>query len=207
MDRGAQKRALVEIQETRREMPVLNLDGSVPQFEAVEHRMLSAKGVFLTAKSIYLENRKHQGNRGYHVITPLKMEGHDRYLLVNRGWVGSLAGIGDSPSTDLRVNGFAVVPEPPAIRLGEGLGTTSSQQWPYFTLEDYSVWSGQQVYPFLLLQSPKDSHGFVRSWVNKPVSDGMHLGYALQWFAFALIVGILWIRLSLIKRSSRGLSE
>lgn len=199
LDRAGQKRQLAGTQETRRKAPVLELNGRVLNSDDVEHRMLVVSGTFIPGKSVFIENRKHQGKTGFHVISPVKIESSDRYLLVNRGWVRTPPE--EEHSAAVRVTGRAVVPQPPAIQLGGGFAPNSSQQrWPYFTLESYSAWSGLAVYPFMVLQSPDDDHGFVRAWVSKPVDETMHIGYALQWFAFALIAAVIWVRISLVKQ-------
>ena len=206
LDRAGQKRQLAGTQETRGTAPVLELDSRMLDAEDVEHRMLAVSGTFIPEKSVFIENRKHQGKTGLHVISPMKIASGDRYLLVNRGWVRTPPK--EEPSAAVRVTGRAVVPQPPAIKLGGGYAPASSQQrWPYFTLETYSAWSGLAVYPFMVLQSPDDDHGFVRAWVSKPVDETMHIGYALQWFAFALIVAFIWVRVSLVKQSGMEVVE
>ncbi len=206
LDRAGQKRQLASTQETRGNAPVLDLDGRVLDSDDVEHRLLAASGNFIPEKSIFVENRKHQGKTGFHVITPMKIGTSDRYLLVNRGWVRIPPK--EEPSAAVRVTGRAVVPQPPAIQLGGGFAPTSTQQrWPFFTLENYSAWSGLAVYPFIVLQSPDDAHGFVRNWASKPVDETMHIGYALQWFAFALIAAIIWVRISWVRQSSKVAPE
>ena len=49
----------------------------------------------------------------------------------------------------------------------------------------------------MMLQSPQDDSGFVRQWPEPQANVGMHIGYAIQWFAFALIALLVWLRLSL----------
>ena len=206
LDRAGQKRQLASTQETRRNAPVLELDGRVLDSDDVEHRMLEVSGIFIPEKSVFVENRKFQGKIGFHVISLMKLESSNRYLLVNRGWVRTPPK--EEQSAAVRVTGRAVVPLPPAIQLGGGFAPDSSQQrWPFFTLESYSAWSGLAVYPFMVLQSPDDAHGFVRSWASKPVDETMHIGYALQWFAFALIVAVIWVRISLVKKSMKEAPE
>jgi len=206
LDRAGQKRQLVSTQETRRNAAVLELDGRVLDSDDVEHRMLEVSGTFIPEKSVFIENRKYQGKTGFHVISLMKLESSDRYLLVNRGWARTPPE--EEQSAVVRVTGRAVVPQPPAIQLGGGFAPDSSQQrWPYFTLESYSAWSGFAIYPFMVLQSPDDDHGFVRAWVSKPVDETMHIGYALQWFAFALIAAIIWVRISWVRPSGKVASE
>jgi hypothetical protein len=38
------------------------------------------------------------------------------------------------------------------------------------------------------------------------VSDMMHIGYAIQWFAFAIITLLVWLRLCLHKQDTNGVA-
>ena len=58
--------------------------------------------------------------------------------------------------------------------------------------------------PVVILQDPADPNGFLRSWPKEMPKEGMHIGYAIQWFAFAVISLMLWLRLSLVRRTDAG---
>ena len=202
LDRAAQKRDLALRMELRQQMPPVRLAADSDPFDALEFRMLLVRGRFHPERQVFIENRKHMGKSGFHVISPLRVEGTDRYLLVNRGWVAAGPEMGEptvaTPASVVEVSGEAVIPSPPAIDLRPNQLPEEQRRWPFLTLEGYAAWSGLPIYPFLLLQSG-DEPGFVRSWKRVPPSDAMHLGYAIQWFAFALIVLAIWYRLSLTR--------
>ncbi|MCU7845990.1 MAG: SURF1 family protein [Candidatus Thiodiazotropha sp. (ex Monitilora ramsayi)] len=202
LDRAEQKRNLSASQETRRKMPALSLNNGVPEADDLAFRQVSAEGEYLVDKTVLIENRKHLGKTGFHVITPLRLNGSDQVVLVNRGWIplSQYDGIESLAlqNNNVEVRGTIHRPQAPAIELGKpDKGVKAIPQWPYLTLENYSAWSGLQVLPITILQSPDDPHGFVRRWPQSSISDGMHIGYAIQWFAFALITLIIWWRLSL----------
>ena len=48
---------------------------------------VSVAGQFDPAHEILLDNRVLNGKPGYQVVTPLKMDGTELYVLVDRGWV------------------------------------------------------------------------------------------------------------------------
>lgn len=203
LDRAAQKRELALRMEMRQGLPPVRLVGGDDRFEDLEFRTVLARGRFYPQRQIFIENRKHLGQGGFHVVSPLKVEGSDRYLLVNRGWVAAAPGRDEpavaTPPGVVEVSGEAVIPSPPAIDLRPDKLPEAQRRWPFLTLDGYAAWSGLPIYPFLLLQSG-DEPGFARAWKRVPPSDAMHLGYAIQWFAFALIVLAIWYRLSLSRR-------
>jgi surfeit locus 1 family protein len=209
LDRAEQKRAMAGTQEARRKLPPLRLEGSPVEASQVEYRRLIARGHFLADKTILVENRKHRGRTGFHVISPLRIFGGERYLLVNRGWTETMAVAADPTlpaSVDLvEVSGQAVVPAPPALDLGAAAASRTNR-WPFVTLDAYREWSGLDIYPFMLLQAPEGKAGFVRNWPQVTANDAMHIGYAIQWFAFAVIAFFIWLVLSL-ERAAPGVEQ
>jgi surfeit locus 1 family protein len=79
-------------------------------------------------------------------------------------------------------------------------------RWPYLTVELFAAAAGYRVLPVVILQDPEGPQGFLRSWPRELPKEGMHIGYAIQWFAFALIAMVLWLRLSLVRRSKGGIA-
>lgn len=209
LDRADQKRALALKLEQRRKLPPLVLAGELPATDQLEYREVTAQGRLLSEKTILIENRKYRGKTGFHVITPLQLMDSGHIVLVNRGWISPQQAIdppGISQSAgELTIRGQASIPLPPALDLSRP-PTESGEtlpHWPFLTLEHYAAWSGLQVQPFMILQATDDGSGFVREWPEPQVNVGMHIGYAIQWFAFALIVPLIWLRLSLHKTSGQ----
>jgi surfeit locus 1 family protein len=209
LERAEQKRQLTVSQEARRKLPPRSLNQDVPESSKLAFRSVTAKGHYMADKTVLIENRKHRGQSGFHVITPLQLEGSKHIVLVNRGWVSrkqlTNGQLPDTPIGLQLVSGDITIPEPPALELA--LETSKDQQtphWPYLTVEQYAQWSGMEILPFAILQSPDDQSGFVRKWPRPQFSDTMHIGYAIQWFAFALITLLIWLRLSLPKQQTEG---
>ena len=163
-------------------------DSATAQF----HRA-TAQGVYDFANEIAVASRTNQGSPGVHLITPLRIAGNDTALLVNRGWVYSP----DAMSVDFRrwvepdtatATGYLIaltretrgaVSTPTSPRTVRRLDVDSlAKRFPY------------PVAPFLLVQSvpPRTAGDSATVRVPAPLLDeGPHLGYAVQWFAFALI--------------------
>ncbi|MCU7931840.1 MAG: SURF1 family protein [Candidatus Thiodiazotropha sp. (ex Codakia rugifera)] len=201
LDRAEQKRTQGVSLEMRRKLPALSLNDALPDSDELIFRDIVAEGHFLHDKTILIENRKHLGKAGYHIVTPLQLTTTSQIVLINRGWVAhdqmSETLLFDSAGI-VTVHGEITIPQPPAIELELGkTATATTPRWPYLTLDHYRTWSGLDILPFIVLQSAEDESGFVRQWPHPRVSDMMHIGYAIQWFAFALITLLVWFRLSL----------
>lgn len=211
LDRADQKRSTSASLEMRRTLAALPIADQLPDAQKLEFRKVIAKGSFLNEKTVLIENRKHLGKTGFHVITPLVTD-TGQVVLVNRGWIPKpkqdAEPIIPKPAGPLRVAGEVRLPQPPALELELKIDREETlPHWPFFTLEHYSVWSGLEVQPFIILQAPEDSNEFVRRWPQPKVNDAMHIGYAVQWFAFALIALAIWLALSIQKKNSTGTDD
>ena len=199
LDRAEQKRQLADQLANNPNQDSMQI-GHDPLPAEPNYNRVHAVGRFELDQQIFIENRKHRGNNGFHVITPFSVAGEQRFLLVNRGWVADANEATAAPTGQITINGLATVPLAPALQLTDD---NPGLRWPWLTLEKYSHWSGLNLYPALLLQSPDDPGSFVREWTTPPANDAMHIGYAIQWFAFAVIAAALWLRYSLRAATSK----
>jgi surfeit locus 1 family protein len=56
---------------------------------------------------------------------------------------------------------------------------------------------GRKLHPQLILLDPQDADGYVRNWQVPGTTYVRHLGYAIQWFAFAATAFAIWFALGL----------
>lgn len=211
LDRAAQKRSTSASLEMRRTLPALPIAGQPLDVEQIEFRKVAAQGRFLNEKTVLIDNRKHLGKTGFHVITPLLTD-TGQTILINRGWIPKpgqdAQPIFPKPAGDLRITGEVRLPQPPALELELKIDQKEAMpRWPFLTLAYYATWSGLEIQPFLILQAAEDSNKFVRRWPQPKVNDAMHTGYAVQWFAFALIALIVWLALSIHKKDRIGTDD
>jgi surfeit locus 1 family protein len=203
LDRADQKRAAARIMVQRSAMPAVELSGMVRNLDELRYRKLRARGRFELTDQVLIENR-HQGARnGFHVITPLRLEGSDIRVLVNRGWIPAEPDGSPPPAPApeglVNVHGDAYVPSAPVLALGGGPHGAASwgKRWPYLTISLFADQAHYPVEPVVILQAASDPGGFLRNWPRELPGPAMHIGYAVQWFAFAAIALVLYLRLSL----------
>ena len=138
--------------------------------------------------------------QGYYVITPLVTAADEPLLLVNRGWIEKTGQAFDTSTIDFSASRVTVrgrvgsLPRA-GFRMGDPVSPGSS--WPKFavypTLEDVAITFGQPVQPFVLLLDPEDPFGYFRDWEPDEIGPGRHFGYALQWFAMAIVLAALLV--------------
>ena len=58
---------------------------------------------------------------------------------------------------------------------------------------------GRELAPRQVLLDPAVPDGYVRDWVVPGTTPDRHLGYAVQWFAFAALAVAIWFVLSFRK--------
>jgi surfeit locus 1 family protein len=58
---------------------------------------------------------------------------------------------------------------------------------------------GQPVEPRILLLDPHEPNGYVRDWHPPGMQPVRHWSYAIQWWAFAVVVIIFWAVVSRTK--------
>ena len=212
--RAEQKQELQATVEQRGQDVPLLLDATSLDVEAVRYRTLEVNGRFESEHEILLDNRIHNGKAGYHVITPFHIAGTDSRVLVNRGWVSVGASRAKLPDiitpNDLRtIRGMLDMPKSKPVISDDNFGvkTKPGKVWPYLDMTIFRQHAGYDVAPFLVLQAPDDADGFVRDWPRFDAKIGMHVGYAIQWFVFALIILITYLGINIKKSNSSDSSE
>lgn len=175
------------------------------------YKKVTVTGVYAPQYQFLLDNQVEGDRVGYHVITPLKVDHTSQYVLINRGWI-----LGKDTHTEL-----------PTFSTPTGLQTITGQIWlpskKIFTLEGSSVsalkvgqsmpavWQNmnmdkyQHSVPFTVspmaikMDQVTEAGGFVRNWQVPAERITTNLGYAYQWFGFALATLLIYIYMSVTK--------
>ena len=163
--------------------------------EVRPYQRLRATGRYDGERQFLLENIIVESRYGYYVITPLLGKQDEPQLLVNRGWVEKTGeafatSLLEVPSGRVTVRGRAGALPRAGYRMGEAIAP--GQAWPkravYPDSDDVAAALGADVQPFALLMDQEEKHGFYRHWVPTEFGPGKHFGYALQWFAMAVVL-------------------
>ncbi len=203
--RADEKQSLQDQYDQRASEPALQLGTSLQSAEALQFRHIVAHGKYDPDYQVLIDNRVHQSVAGYHVVTPLKLEGGDTRVLVNRGWVPLgqsrqvLPAI-DSPAGAQEIRGVATVPLEKPFTLGAMPVAGWQPVWPHLDLKRYASSVPFAVQPIVILLDPDADAGFVRAWARLDAGITMHKGYAFQWFALAVVAGAAVIYLMMCRR-------
>ncbi len=202
LDRAEQKRHILQQRQKASQLPPVEINEmQYPALSALEYRQVKVRGRWDFAHQFLIDNQMHQGEVGYYVMTPLRIAGKNRAVLVNRGWVAMnkdrkvLPDIALS-SVDVevtgRVNHFPRV----AYQLEGADRPTSS--WPavvqVINPVVLSEILGYPVLDFQIEMDPAETDGFVREWkIIQKMPAEKHVAYAMQWYGLALTLTILML--------------
>lgn len=180
------------------------IDLRTPAVRRYQH--IEADGHYDQSRQILIDNMVNAERAGYFVITPFALAGGG-WVLVNRGWVPLGASRAERPvipvSGDIRqLRGRADHMPSPGIQMG-----TKAILAPPFPvvaafpsrsdiaqLLSESSWTSATD---LVLLDPGEPDGYVRNWSAPGFPPIRHIGYAVQWFALALTLFVLWIATNL----------
>jgi surfeit locus 1 family protein len=215
LERAAEKTAMRDRLVERGEMEPVDVNRQKLDAEQMNYRLARVSGRYHVDLSIYLDNKVLDGVPGYHILTPLEIgppaDRDGRFILVNRGWTAwgdsrdTLPDI-DAPSGPVELRGRLRAPPQDYFTLEEETDTGELQpRWQNLDLDRYRRISGLPVGPLVLELDPevRDVGGLIRRWPE--YGDAWidrHKGYAVQWFALALILLVLYVVLNLVKRNS-----
>jgi surfeit locus 1 family protein len=224
LDRLDQRRAFNERVEAQlaEELLVLASQNLDLDLYNMEYRTAEVSGEFDHEHQVVLRNQDWQGNLGVHLITPLILEGEERAILVDRGWVpyddfvgGKLAQYDDPGSVQIKgairrsqskplIGGRADIlpgPDEPVLFAWNWINISNiSRQIPY------------ELLPVYLVRAPNPTENQLpyRTQQELDLTEGSHLGYAFQWFTFAAILAIgypIFVRKEEQRNSTTSLSQ
>lgn len=153
-------------------------------------RAAIARGRWLPAKTLFLDNKIHRSRPGYHVLTPLQLSGSEVVVLVNRGWIPaprlrSELPVLASATGEIEVSGVTRSFETRIFELQET--PPQGAVWQHVREADYRRHSGLDALPIILLQTGADNDGMIRDWGSAENPATKHHGYMAMWLVFALM--------------------
>lgn len=205
--RAAEKLALQQRLDAFALAPVVVLgQDRVDPAAVADHRVL-ARGRFVAGRTLYIDNRVHRGVPGYHVVTPLHIEGGDRHVLVNRGWVaagpdrGRLPAVA-TPEDAVSVEGLAIVPLAQPYELAPDASSGPLRQ--NLVPERVAAEMKLAMQPVVVLQTGAAPDGLMRDWPKPDAGVNTHRAYALQWYVMAVLSVAMWLGLNLRKNGVKA---
>lgn len=196
LGRAEEKRALLaSYAERQLEAPVAT--GQLQQDEDNAYRRVHLYGRFDAEHSLLLDNRMRDGQAGVELLQPFHDQANGLWLLVNRGWL---------PWPDRRAPVRFTTPDSPlALEASVYVAPGSTfqlhpdpvdGQWPHLltAVDPQQLWQqlGREGFNHeLRLESGPASYRL--DWPVVAMGPEKHQGYAVQWFALASALVLLYL--------------
>ena len=199
LDRHHQRQAYIAgvIAEVQDAPFVLAGTSADEQYEDRIYHQVQAEGTFDFENQVAIKNKFYDETMGYHLVTPFLIKGGDEAVLVDRGWVPpeSIQMPADARQYDepksTHILGRIVATE-------ESATPPSEPQFWWLRVDVDSI--GRQlpydVLPFYVALMPPEGKQTAPPYRNPPkfeLDPGAHLGFAIEWFLFALLLPLFYI--------------
>jgi surfeit locus 1 family protein len=175
------------------------MTGQLLDAQTAQDAAFTVTGSYEAQHQIFLDNRQENDQPGVHVITPLKIEGSETRVLVNRGWVGwtqgrSVLPMLATPQGRVTISGIAHVPSTKKFFLMPDRPEAQAKLWSRVDLQRFAQQIGHPLQPVVLQQTGGDARDtLVRRWAPPEDRVGMHRGYAFQWFGMAAALLLFYL--------------
>ena len=205
--KAEQKQALQAMYDSYSHEPPVALPQTIAKPEEWRYRQVKVTGEYVPRYQILLDNQVDKGQVGYHVITPLRMQNTENYVLVDRGWIPAEANHSvlpeiRTPGGQQQVLGQVWLPSTKFFSFESRQPDTNYQSnwqalWQNMDMERYARSVPFQIAPVVLrLDAKSGAGGFLRDWPQPAERVTTNIGYAYQWFGFAAAAIVIFIVVS-----------
>jgi surfeit locus 1 family protein len=168
----------------------------------MEYRPVKVSWTYDFSQEIAIINQSYTNEWGVHLVTPLRISGSDQAILVDRGWI---------PHQDYLSGEWSKFAEPGVVEVQGVLrrpqskaeiggrtdptpapGEARREAWNFVNIEQINKQVSLPLLGAYIQQEPDPA------WTELPyrtqpeieITEGPHLSYALQWFSFAILLGV-----------------
>jgi surfeit locus 1 family protein len=200
MQRAGEKQALVDDKQARQAAAPLELNSQPLDEQLDRFRPARVVGRYVEGQQWLLDNRLYRGQPGYHVFSLLQLE-NGRQLLVNRGWVS----VGSSreflpqlplPQGGVELSGHLDRPESVGLVMGEPPVDSIAGKVLLQSLDVAALAQARKLdlMALTLVLDEGQAGSLQYDWAPvETISPEKHVGYAVQWFALAVALVIIYL--------------
>ncbi len=200
LSRYEQKQVLEQAYDERRGLIPMTIE-QAKKYQDAQYLPIVVSGHFDPERYFLLDNQTYQGQAGYELYMPFQTD-ENLWLWVNRGWIAAGRDREELPNvftetSHLTITGFAYKPLGKTFMLADDHWV---EGWPkrIQALDLKKMAAAVNSTPgtttpdfFFTMKSHQPNAEQVRQVVINLKSE-KHLGYAIQWFAMALVLLLLY---------------
>jgi len=204
LDRANEKRA-IEASIQKANTGIVELITDENRLLEKEYYQVRLKGQYQSNKQFIYDNQIVDQVSGYYVLTPFKLESQPSTIIINRGfipWNGDREKLADVSIKKTKSEIKVQISKP--IKRIELKSSEIGNNFPVLIqavdLVKMSELAGIDFSSMVGLLDASMDDGFVRKWEPYTGSIEKHIGYAVQWFLMAIVLGIIGIRIAIKQR-------
>ena len=200
LEREDEKRALAQAFERQQAQPPAPLSSLVDRpAEELAYRPVVLRGRYLSGKDLLLDNRTRQRVFGNEALTLFQPD-DGPLVLVNRGWLPadpsrqSLPQVPAVNGEPLEITGQVyVAPGKPYLLVEEPLAPGWPKRVQAVEVDKVGAALGETLFPYPVRIDAGEMGALQVDWEVVNVSPAKHRGYAVQWFAMAAALGLIYL--------------
>ncbi|MBU3604650.1 SURF1 family protein [Polynucleobacter sp. AP-Kaivos-20-H2] len=223
LSRANTKIALAANLQARQQMPILSANAIPWTLEEASERRMIARGRYVPEAAVWLDNRPRPippvgsatAQSGFYLMMPLRLEGKDEVLWVNRGWAPrnnenreTLPPV-QTPNKVVNIEGVVFAHPGKVYELGSSkisADVNKPRIEQNFDLTAEGKLHGWSQAPFILREIEVGiEDGLIRDWAPLTTGVDRHYAYAFQWFALAFAGFLFWLLSGLRQYKRQGL--
>ncbi|STX50601.1 Uncharacterized conserved protein [Legionella busanensis] len=169
-----------------------------------QYQQIIVQGQYLP-QNFLLDNQHYEHQFGYNVLTPLLLS-DGKVILIDRGWIKGDLDRRKLPTItflnkSLQLLGQVYYPSSKNWVLGQILEEKTPNLAVIEQIDPVKIsqFLHKSVYPFIIRLHKLEKNGYIREWAVISMPPARHKAYALQWFAMALAIWVIFIGLNLKK--------
>lgn len=207
LHRASEKLALQQqFEQKRQQGPVavesLSLGGLKTDAVQLQNMHVQLQGTYLNNRTLLMVYQPYEGELGYEVVTPFKLDSSDQLVLVSRGWIlaepleALIKRLPPIEGTQKLLGQIYV----PTEKMANKANHLKSIQWPlvirYLNTLELAPNFDKPLFPYVVRLDEGQRGVLIRHWPEVVVDVGRNQSYALQWFAMAIAVAVVSLILS-----------
>lgn len=202
--REAEKEQLQAVYTERQQQPAVPLE-TLDASGELQYLQVLLVGEYDSAHVFLLDNKIFQGQVGFEVIQPFTTDS-GLVVFVNRGWLAQAGDRSVLPQVDaiegkVALHGSVYVPVGEQLILGD---IQPGTQWPKIVqsleIDEFAQLTGltanTTLFPYSIRLGEGATGVLERNWSVISTTPEKHRGYAVQWFAMAIALILLYLHYS-----------
>lgn len=196
LDRAEEKRQLQALYSQRMSSDPIPLN-AMSSPEQMRYQPVVIEGEYRPQWNLLLDNKIYKGSFGYEVLTAFQLSKSEQWLWINRGWIAgdrarlSLPNIPTPPKGKQQLKAEVYIPQGQMLKLG----ADTNKKWPRviqgIEIEVLAKELKQDMFPYSVRLAPAAAGVLERNWLVVNIEPAKHTGYAVQWFALAVVAVII----------------